>query len=57
MAWIFARCRFREARRRVGYVPQDAVLFAGTIRENLNYGYPEASEEELADALRPGACR
>jgi len=41
-----------ETRRRVGYVPQEAVLFAGTLRENLNYGYPEASEEDLADALQ-----
>ena len=41
-----------EARRRVGYVPQEAVLFAGTLRENLNYGYLEASEEEIVDALR-----
>ncbi|MBR2824514.1 MAG: ABC transporter ATP-binding protein [Clostridia bacterium] len=39
-------------RRRVGYVPQRATLFAGTIRSNLLWGNPEATEEDLWDALR-----
>lgn len=36
---------------RIGYVPQKAMLFTGTIRENLCYGKPNASEEEMWHAL------
>jgi len=37
-------------RRRIGYVSQSALLLSGTIRENLRYGNPEASEEEIVRA-------
>ena len=33
-------------------VPQDIFLFGGTIRENIAYGKPGASEEQIADAAR-----
>ncbi|HEY3387253.1 MAG TPA: ABC transporter transmembrane domain-containing protein [Saprospiraceae bacterium] len=33
-------------------VPQEVLLFGGTIRENILYGHPSASEEELMDAAR-----
>ena len=36
----------------VGLVPQRAFLFSGTIRSNLLHGRPDATEEELWDALR-----
>ncbi len=39
-------------REKVGVVPQRALLFAGTIRENLLWGNPGASDEELYAALR-----
>jgi len=35
----------------VGFVPQDPVLFAGSLRDNLCYGRPEATEAEVASAL------
>ena len=38
-------------RERVGIVPQKAVLFKGTVRENLLWGKAEATESELWDAL------
>lgn len=38
-------------REKVGVVPQKAVLFKGTIRENLKWGNPSATEEELLEAL------
>ncbi|MEZ5558898.1 MAG: ABC transporter transmembrane domain-containing protein [Pseudomonadales bacterium] len=41
-----------DVRKRVGYVPQDAVLFAGTLRDNLTYGAPGASEAQITAALR-----
>lgn len=37
------------------YVPQGNTLFSGTIRDNLLYGNPEATEEEMNDALKK-AC-
>jgi ABC-type multidrug transport system fused ATPase/permease subunit len=39
-------------RAAIGYVEQDAPVLSGTLRENLMFGAPEASEEELADVLR-----
>lgn len=36
---------------RIGYVPQKAMLFTGTIRENLRYGKADATEEEMWHAL------
>ena len=39
-------------RRRIGVVPQKALLFAGTIRENLLWGNPDATDADLTDALR-----
>ncbi len=38
-------------RRRIGVVPQNAVLFRGTIRDNLRWGAPDATEEEMREAL------
>lgn len=40
-----------ELRRRIGVVPQKAVLFKGTIRSNLQWGKPDATEEEMWKAL------
>ena len=39
-------------RQEIGMVPQKAVLFAGTIAENLRWGNEEASREEMEEALR-----
>ena len=41
-----------DLRRRIGTVPQKAVLFQGTIRENLQWGRADADDEALWDALR-----
>ena len=40
-----------DLRARIAYVPQKAWLFSGTIAENLRYGSPDATEEELWHAL------
>lgn len=40
-----------ELRGRIGVVPQKAVLFKGTIRSNLQWGKPDAIEEEMWKAL------
>lgn len=38
-------------RQKLGYVPQKAVLFSGSIAENLRFGYPDATEGELEAAV------
>lgn len=42
---------FSQLRRQIGIVPQRAVLFAGTLRENMRWGKADASDEEIAKAL------
>ena len=39
-----------ELRARIGYVPQKAVLFTGTVAANIRYGRDDASDEEVRDA-------
>ena len=39
-----------ELRRLIGFVPQDPFLFSATIRENIAFGNPDASEEEIVRA-------
>lgn len=39
-----------ELRRKIGFVPQMAVLFSGTISENIRYGKEDATEEEVRRA-------
>ena len=46
-----------ELRRRMGVVPQKAVLFQGTIRSNLLWGKPDATEEEMWRALELAQAR
>lgn len=38
-------------RKKIGYIPQKALLFSGTIAENLRYGKEDATEEEIIHAL------
>ena len=45
-----------ELRRQVGFVTQDTQLFAGTIRENLLFSAPGATDEECMDVLQKAAC-
>jgi ATP-binding cassette subfamily B protein len=44
--------RFTSLRRAIGYVSQDVFLFQGTVRENLAFGRPEATTEEIEAAAR-----
>jgi len=39
-------------RQQLGYVPQEAFLFSGTIRDNIAYGRPNATNEEVEEAAR-----
>lgn len=39
-------------RSNIGVVPQEVILFGGTIRENIAYGKPTATDQEIAEAAR-----
>ena len=47
---------FDEMRHKIGFVTQDTQLFSGTIKENLLFVNPEATEEMINDALQKAAC-
>jgi ATP-binding cassette subfamily B protein len=48
--------RFDELRNQIGFVTQDTQLFAGTIRENLTFVFPEATEQDVLEALHKASC-
>ncbi|GAA0690178.1 type I secretion system permease/ATPase [Marinobacterium maritimum] len=41
-----------DLRRSVGYVPQDVMLFAGSVRDNITIGLPKASDAQILQAAR-----
>lgn len=45
-----------DLRQQIGLVTQDTQLFSGTLRENLQFVKPEASDEELLSVLKKAAC-
>jgi ATP-binding cassette subfamily B protein len=47
--------RYNKIRRQIGFVTQDTQLFAGTVRQNLQFIKPGATEEEMIMALRKSA--
>ncbi len=46
------RIRLDDLRRQIGIVQQDVYLFAGTIMENIRYGKPDATDEEVIRAAK-----
>lgn len=42
----------RDLRRQVGIVPQDTLLFSGSVADNVRYGRPDASDDEVVAAAR-----
>ncbi|MEO8794902.1 MAG: ABC transporter ATP-binding protein [Daejeonella sp.] len=44
--------RYNQLRRQIGFVTQDTQLFAGTIKENLLFVKPDATDKEISEALR-----
>ena len=47
-----SRCDTAALRRIIGWVPQKAVLFSGTIRDNMKWRKEDATDEEIIDALK-----
>ncbi|HRO47768.1 ABC transporter ATP-binding protein [Agriterribacter sp.] len=51
-----AQIRYNEMRRQIGFVTQDTQLFFGTIKENLLFVKPGATDEEILHALHQASC-
>lgn len=47
-----SKCTQQSLRRQVAYVPQEALLFHRSIRENIAYGKPDATDDEIREAAR-----
>jgi ATP-binding cassette subfamily B protein len=48
---------FEDLRNQIGFVTQDTQLFSGTIKENLIFVNPSATDEELMDVLNKASCQ
>ena len=51
------KINFEELRNQIGFVTQDTQLFAGTVRENLLFVSPDASEEDMMSVLEKSSCK
>ncbi|HVE62057.1 MAG TPA: ABC transporter ATP-binding protein [Chitinophagaceae bacterium] len=48
---------FEDLRNQIGFVTQDTQLFSGTIKENLQFVNPAATDEDLHEALNKASCQ
>lgn len=48
--------RYNALRRQIGFVTQDTQLFAGTVKDNLLFVKPDATDEEIISALEKACC-
>ncbi len=48
---------FEDLRNQIGFVTQDTQLFSGTIKENLMFVNPSATDADLEDALQKASCQ
>jgi ATP-binding cassette, subfamily B, bacterial len=46
------KLKLKSLRKNIGFVQQDVYLFSGTVLENIRYGKPDASEEEIIEAAK-----
>ena len=51
-----ARAAPAEVRRRIGLVPQDPVIFSATVAENIRYGRPDATDDEVRAAAEAASA-
>jgi ATP-binding cassette, subfamily B, bacterial len=49
--------RFDDLRNQIGFVTQDTNLFSGTIKENLLFVNPSATDDDVTNALNKAACQ
>lgn len=55
-AYDINKVELYSLRRQIGIVPQDTLLFEGTIQENIALNYPDATNEEVIEAARVAAA-
>ncbi len=48
--------RYNEVRRQIGFVTQETHLFAGTIRENMQFVKPDVTDDEIVEAMTRASC-
>ncbi|GAB1448020.1 ABC transporter ATP-binding protein [Bacteroidota bacterium] len=53
----YSEINIEELREQLGFVTQDTQLFSGTIKENLLFVKPNASDEEIKEVLDKAACQ
>ncbi len=53
---LSTRVRYNPLRRQIGFVTQDTQLFAGTIRDNLLFVHPGATDEDMNQALQKASA-
>lgn len=52
----FSRIRYNQLRRKIGFVTQDTQLFSGTIKYNLQFVHPDASDTDINEALQKASA-
>lgn len=52
----FSKIRYNQLRRKIGFVTQDTQLFSGTIKYNLQFVHPEATDEDITGALKKASA-
>ena len=52
MATILAKLQLGSVRRQIGIVPQDSLLFEGSVRDNIALTAPDATSAEIEEAAR-----
>jgi ATP-binding cassette subfamily B protein len=50
------RMRYNAVRRQIGFVTQETHLFAGSIRENMQFVKPDVTDEEIVTAMEQASC-
>src|SRR5436305_13672796 len=53
---VLARKLISQCRRHISVVPQEPVLFSGTLAENIAYGAPRATQQQILAAARRANC-
>jgi len=52
----FSKIRYNQLRRKIGFVTQDTQLFSGTIKYNLQFVHPQATDEDIQNALKKASA-
>ncbi len=51
-----SQIKYNKLRRQIGFVSQETQLFSGTIKENMHFVKPDATDNEIIDSLQKASC-